>query len=314
MRAVVDIGSNSVKYSVAETERGAIKNLHSRSWVTGLGRGLDAGGCLSRESLEKTESAFREMAQFFAPLPIKELQVIATAAVRECRNPETVEKLVHDIFGAKLKILTGLEEAQASMRGAQAAARLVWGEREAIFIDVGGASTEVGVLSPIFQGHSFYAGAVRCHEALGWGDAPVSDTAWGEATSQMEKFFPQLEWARLEQIWKKDNPPRAVVAVGGTLVMAASMCAERGASAHVFPDLGITVSATALEELNNELRKLSLAQRRQVPGIFPDRADIVCAGTLVLTTLLKKLGSPQVLVTNWGLRHGFLLPPDANDH
>lgn len=308
MRAVVDIGSNSVKYSVADSERGAIKNLHSRSWVSGLGRGLDKNKILHPESVAKTIQAFREMQQELGALSLESCRVVATAAVRECRNPELIADAVKKIFGVDLQILTGDDEARLSMQGAAAAAKQATNNSAGVFIDVGGASTEVGVLQPTRRSHSFFAGALRCHEALKLGEGAIGDELWSQARSRMDEFFPHGDWDPLSPALFAviEQSPQAI-AVGGTLVMAAKMAAASHPEVKIYSGFGVALEARHFTELNEHLRGLTLNDRKKIPGIYPDRADIVCAGILVLTHLLEKLTIKNVFVTEWGLRHGLLL-------
>jgi exopolyphosphatase/pppGpp-phosphohydrolase len=96
------------------------------------------------------------------------------------------------------------------------------------------------------------------------------------------------------------------VAVGGTLVLAAKLLLEEGSERVENLDAGLKLSRVAFERLNERLRKLRVAERLQLPYMVAGRADIVCAGLLCLTHVMERARLAEVLVTDWGLRHGIL--------
>ena len=299
MRAVVDIGSNSVKFLAAKVHRNAIEALGSESMVTRLGRGLEKSGLLSQKSITDTVAALEKIKLSLVKLGVLDTTVVATSAVRDCKNAETISEPVQRIFSVVLRILSGQEEAFFSLKGAVAAANQLLGTEDCVFIDVGGASTEVSVQKPEFLAHSFQAGAVRCHERLNLPETKISDVEWKVAQEKIQEFFPLQEWKHLTSNFTKTRP---VVAVGGTLVLAAKI-----AGAVIEKGCGIRITRSRLEELNENLRNLTVTERMALPGMEVGRADIICAGILVLTTLLNRLGAEDVLLTTWGLRHGILL-------
>ncbi len=299
MQAVVDIGSNSVKFLAATGPGENFKELGTKSYVTRLGRDLEKTGLLSQKSVTDTILALENIHTSLAALGQFQLTVVATSAVRDCKNPESISEAVKKIFSVPLRVLTGQEEAFYSLQGAAAAARILLADDDCVFIDVGGASTEVSVQSPTFLGHSFQAGAVRCHERLGLPNSEIFDAEWEIAKKKILEFFPSADWAKIAPELSR---PRPVVAVGGTLVLAAKI-----AGATLEQNCGIRMGLKRLEDLNEKLRKMSIEERIKLPGMEAGRADIICAGVLVLTSLLHRLNANEVLLTTWGLRHGILL-------
>lgn len=307
MRAVVDIGSNSVKYTLAEIRRGVPHVVKKRSWITRLGKGMETSGrVLAAESIAATEKAFREMATELAPYRDGlTIEAVATSAVRDAKNPEEISRRVQEIFGVALRVLTGLEEARLSLAGASAAAQVFYGTRACVFVDVGGASTEVGIVEPSFEAHSFQAGAVRCHERLGLDRIPVRDADWQAAQAGLRAFFPDAEWNRV--VAKIPATHTRAVAVGGSLLVAARLAGATVAKGPDGESMGFAARVDELERFNDGFRKLSLNERLAKPGIEPGRADILCAGLLCLTVTLRRLGMTEVFISDWGLRQGLLL-------
>lgn len=306
MRAVVDIGSNSIKYLLATYCRGALDMVGSQSWVTRLGKGLETnGGYFEEASLLSTEMALKEMgATFRSHRKIEKLTVVATAAARKAKNVDRLAGLVEKYLNVKLKIISGDEEALWSMKGAQQAAKQNFPRSSFVFLDVGGASTEIGFLDPHFHAHSFEGGALRCHEGLGLDKMPVSDDHWNDARIEIKRYFPEDSFKRLLSSYTPDA--YQAVAVGGTLLLATEYCENLMRSKE-----GHLVERIELENLAQRMRTKSLRDRQAIAGMDQERADILPAGILVLTSCLTRLGQEKVFITPWGLRHGLLSWEDS---
>ena len=314
-RAVVDIGSNSVKYTIAEIDPSSLsapRVLEARSWVTRLGAGSESRTLLP-ESIEATRAALLEMKAAFARRPAldpsRDLVAVATSAVRDARNPEAMTDAVAEILGVPLRVLSGDEEARISLRGASHAGAKHYGRLPLLFIDIGGASTEIGMTEPVFAARSFQAGAVRCLKALGFQEAPIPDLTWARREERLETFFTPAEWDTLRMRFAA-MPTRAVT-VGGTLVLAAKLLDSESQPGVAAAETGWIVPRARFEELNERLRGLSLEERLKLPFMVPGRADIVCVGLSILCHVLRRAGITETLVTDWGLRHGLLLSTDT---
>lgn len=301
MKAVVDIGSNSVKFTVAEIQRGVPHVLDKGSWVTRLSRNLEKTGLLAPESILETEKVLTTIAERIQKFPGVGIQVVATSAVRDCKNPEEIASRVRKLLGVDLRVLKGTDEAEISLRGAEAATQLRRGNIGGIFVDVGGASTEVGMIEPQLFTHSFQAGAVRSHERLGLHVMPVSDATWAAAQARMPEFFPDTMLTNYKGAAKR------CTAVGGSILVASRLAGASKAPEVDGVSLGYDLRRQDLEAFNDQYRKLSLEERMKYPKMEAGRADVMCAGILCLTYVMKTLGIEELFVTEWGLRHGLLL-------
>jgi exopolyphosphatase/guanosine-5'-triphosphate,3'-diphosphate pyrophosphatase len=305
MRAVVDIGSNSVKVLVAKIQRGVLEPVATLSRVTRLGKGLEASSLLSPDSLAATKVAFADFAKLLAQHPVEELIIVATEAVRAAKNQEQMRELVQEAFKSPLRILTGEEEAHYSFAGASLVAKLeALPLEELAFLDLGGASTEVGVLKPQRLFQSFAIGAVRAFEKTGMLPGPIPDAVWNLAKFKLNQSFRSLEISKfLSQLGSRKHG----VVVGGTMLQAAKALSARAISKEVFH-----CSVADLKAFNEKFRSLSIEERISRYGVEEGRADILPAGVLVTTEILDALRIESLYVTSWGLRHGLLLA--ADDH
>lgn len=298
----VDIGSNSIKYLFARSERGALVTLETNSWVTRLGTQLEhGGGEFDENSLQSTQKALREIGDRLKTMSrkIKNVDIVATAAARNANNPERLTELVKKETGHNLKIISGEEEARLSMKGAALAAKQNFPSSKFVFMDIGGASTEVGFIKPTFHAHSFQGGALKCHEGLGLNKIPVTDEVWEEAKIAIMRYFPEENFSKLLKNYKPKN--YKAVAVGGTLLSATELC-----SPIMQTQEGSLVSLKEMERLAESIRVKNIRARKAMMNMDASRADIMPAGILVLASCLKRLGQEEVFVTPWGLRHGLV--------
>jgi exopolyphosphatase/guanosine-5'-triphosphate,3'-diphosphate pyrophosphatase len=308
MRAVVDIGSNSVKFVLATDQRVVPQNeapiiLKKGSVVTRLAENLAMTQVLSDESLARTEVALRQFSEVFSKQSdSKKLQcrVFATSAARDCKNPERLAEIVHRTLHHPLQIISGAEEARLSLAGATAAGQLIFGHKDSLFIEVGGASTQCSLLTPELFNESFQAGAVRCTEKLAIGKSPLSDDQWKNLHTDLLQFFETSKFQELKKQASRKTRNSAL-AIGGTLMMAAKM-----AEATRVSDAGYLLRRESFLRFNDSIRKLSPQERLSIEGIEKGREDILVAGVGILTALLEHFNIEELAVSSWGLRHGAL--------
>jgi exopolyphosphatase/guanosine-5'-triphosphate,3'-diphosphate pyrophosphatase len=69
----------------------------------------------------------------------------------------------------------------------------------------------------------------------------------------------------------------------------------------------VSITTAEVEQLLEWLTSRTIEQRRQVPGLNPERADIILAGLAVTAELLDKVRARSLTVSAFGLREGLLL-------
>lgn len=295
MRAVVDIGSNSIKYTL-ETERSNASSRSSESQVIALGKNLKKGSPLSPQALERLDQALRKFAKNLAPAK-GQIMVVGTAALRHCSNPEAAAKLVEHHLDTRLNIISGSREAELSFLGAMQDSPF----KNPLCVDVGGASTEVGLARQGGPRHSVPWGALRAHESLLHGQCPVTPLVFKSASQTLHEAFQKELKAPLASI--DSGTIDGILAIGGSLMMTAKS---------LYPDQAthktVHASLRELKTFNDEVSKLDLAQRISKLGFSADRAEIGCAGMMCLFAAVDIARNvDKVLVTEGGLRAGVFL-------
>ena len=137
--AVIDIGSNSVRLVVYERLARSPTPLFNEKILAGLGAGVAQSGKLAADATEKTYVALRRFAALARQMGVTDLDVVATAAIREAENGAEFIRDVEVICGVPAKVLSGGEEARIAALGVVAG----FERPDGVAGDLGGGSLEL---------------------------------------------------------------------------------------------------------------------------------------------------------------------------
>lgn len=322
--ASFDLGSNSTLCLIAELdEHGRLRVLKDLSFVTGLGRGLTAGGPLSLEGRRRVEAALHECLAVAQLYGVRELRAVGTAAWRDaCDGAAFAEKLLHEL-GIPVEIISGLTEAARTWQGVMAGLQQAGLQQtthqqtphqpqpsplahaEVIqVLDIGGRSTELmmGDAKGLHWRHSYPMGTLSLTERfLKTPDehTPVSQdqliTLQQHVDALLQATPPPV------RLFSPESEAGEVIGVAATALTFAQLC-------HPTVSLealeGALVSAQALDEQISRLAERSVAERRCLAGLEPARAEPILAGGMLLKAFMQRLHCHGLRITHWGLRHG----------
>jgi exopolyphosphatase/guanosine-5'-triphosphate,3'-diphosphate pyrophosphatase len=209
---------------------------------------------------------------------------IGTSAVRDAENGEAFLGEIEWSYGFVTRLVTGDEEAELTLRGVATGRRL---DEGTLVLDVGGGSTELTTTS---ERTSIDVGSVRLTERHLRSDPPAPG-AMAAAAREVRELLPQLE-------------PTSVVGVAGTITTLAAL--ELGG---YDPERvhGFHLSRAAAERQLERLASLSLAERRELPGLEPERAPVIVGGALIVCNVLDRYGLQGIEVSERDLLHGTAL-------
>jgi len=295
--AAIDIGTNSTKMTVARIDGGAPVVLFDRSEVTRLGKGVDESKKLADDAIARTLDAVARFAGEARAAGASTIVTAGTSALRDASNGAEVIRQAKERAGVDIQIVDGDREAELAYLAVAkdpAVASLGTGLKLLVF-DIGGGSTEliIGGVDGIERHQSLNIGAVRLTERFIKSDPPSE----GEL-AKVEGFAR----GTFEGFGRPEG--RVVVAgIGGTAVnIAAVLAGSRDAEIH-----GVTVSRADVEKAYARFRGMPLAERRVIPGLEPERADVIVAGAAILDQLLSFLDAAEFRVSTRGLRFGLLV-------
>jgi exopolyphosphatase/guanosine-5'-triphosphate,3'-diphosphate pyrophosphatase len=297
--AAIDIGTNTIRLIVAEVqEDDTYRVLDEEREMVRLGEHMDRTGCLSDEAIERGLAALGKMKAIADGFQITELRAIATSAVREAANGRTFTREALRQHKLRIDVISGEEEAQLAFRSA--ARHFDIQGRSTAVVDIGGGSVEV-ILSAgtaIDQVYSLPLGAVRVTERFVRSD-PLREKHWKQMKDEIDRTIRGA-------FRQKAHRAEIMIGSGGTFTALAHMSKWQREGRYGSVQ-GYVLTPAEIIHLLDRLREAPLETRRQMPGLSPDRADIILAGASVISRLVRRLGAQQILVNERGLRDGILL-------
>lgn len=301
LRAIIDIGSNSIKMRIAAVTNGHIRVIRDETEVVRLGRGMSESGVLSAESMKVSCEAVCRMTHR-ASLMGADIFAVGTMALRTAKNADVFVKMVKDSCGQDIHVLSGEEEAKYSWLGAVDGLGITG---NAVMFDSGGGSTEFveGFDGGIRRVVSVPVGAVNLSERFFCVyDTPIKKRACDEAVSYVKTM---LSENHIED-FTAGTEQQTVIAVGGGAVTMASV---KHACENFTPSK-LHGSILTQRDIVRQIRmyaSLTLKERENVIGLPASRADVILGSACIIFTALRLLNARSCIVSINGLRHGLLL-------
>jgi len=301
-RAVIDIGTNSVKLLVADVQGHDVTPVKELAEQTRLGRGFYENQLLQPEAIAATSKAVAAFSAMAHELGAVSVRVFATSAARDARNPDALTRAIQVASGLAVEIISGEQEAEWAFRGAGTDAAL--SREPVLLLDVGGGSTEF-ILGQGEHKHfrqSFAIGSVRIMEALPHCDPPKPSelAACREWLAEFIQFkvAPPLELAIARE---RCVGELVLVGTGGTASILAAMENRLGEFDRRKID-GASLSFDRVRYWVGHLWSLPLAQRQKLPGLPPQRADVILTGAAIYEAIMNCLRFTNLRVSSRGLR------------
>lgn len=294
--AAIDVGSHSVLLLVADVdEEGRLTQVAEGARNTRLSERYYQGHRLIRPARDRTSEAIADFTRIARKAGAEGIAAVGTSVLREAPNSGEFRSQVRQDSGLPIEVITGQQEAELAYQGNLHDRRLPPTDGERVVIDIGGGSTEIvrGLGNSILSRESFKLGAVRLTEQLIRSDPPSiaeCDAADGVIEAALA-HLPSLA-------------PRALLlGSGGTLVSLAAVAKAAGLlSAREVH--GSLLRHSTVAELVDLFRTLPLKFRKRVPGLEPERADVILAGAMILHQLMASISATAITVTSNGVRHG----------
>lgn len=305
-RSVIDIGTNSVKLLVADVADGGAEPVLECSEQTRLGRGFYETHLLQGAAVAHTARVVARFALQARESGASPPRVIATSAARDARNPEQLLLAVHRVCGLSVEIITGEREADWAFVGVRSDRRL--SDAPLLILDVGGGSTELilGDGAARLFSQSFPLGTVRMIEQLKPGDAPGPDDL-GRSLVFVRDYLTACVAPAVAPVWASlSHEKPQLVGTGGTASVLAAL--ELGLTS--FDRVRIESVALTWTQVRAQVERLwglPLAERRKLPGLPPDRADVILTGAVIYDAVLSHFDLPTLRVSTRGMRFGALL-------
>ena len=283
--ASVDLGTNSTRLLVADVVDERIEELDRRLTITRLGEGVDSRRRLLPLPIARVRNCLADYRRAAETLGAERVLAIGTSAVRDAENGEAFLGEIEWSYGFATRLLSGDEEARLTWRGVTAGREL---EPGTLIVDVGGGSTEL--IADDFH-TSLDAGCVRMTERFGDERLDELDTA---VHTLLAEHVPQ------------DVRPGHLIGVAGTVSTLAML--DLGLAAYDRDQVhGHVLSSAAVDEQLHRLASLPLPERRELPGLEPERAPVIVAGVAIVRAVLDHFGLDEIELSEQDILDGAAL-------
>ena len=305
--AAIDLGTNNCRLLIAKPAADGFVVVDAFSRVVRLGEGLGQSGRLSDAAMDRAVAALSICADKLRRRHVALARSVATEACRKAANgPDFIERVRRET-GIVLDIITAEEEARLAVLGCHIL--LEPGDGPALIFDIGGGSTELvlvdssGPVPDILDWMSVPWGVVTLTESESFDpeDPQARDAAYQRMRDRVMQGFA----AFAKRLPVMANEDRRLLGTSGTVTTLASLhldlpCYNRDAID------GLIVPSESMRAISTRLAGLSLSERRELPCIGKERADLVVAGCAILESILDIWPAVRLGVADRGIREGIL--------
>jgi exopolyphosphatase/guanosine-5'-triphosphate,3'-diphosphate pyrophosphatase len=310
-RAVIDVGTNSIKLLVADVSGHDVTPIHEDSKQTRLGQAFYQTHRLQPGAIASTAKAVAQFAESAREQKAVSIRVFATSAARDAINPEELTEAIKAASGLKAEIISGDLEADWVFQGVTSDSQLA--KAPLLLLDVGGGSTEfiVGQGEHKHFRRSFPLGSVRLLEKFSPSDPPKADEL-AACRKWLREFLRQEVRPKLEPALRRElqraigDDPLQLVATGG----AASILARVEGKMEKFDRERIEATRLTIERLRHHVERLwrlPLEERKQIVGVPPNRADVILPGAAIYEAIMDEFEFSELRISTRGLRFAAVL-------
>lgn len=293
---VIDLGSNSVRLTVTKIDDdGMIQKVLAEKEPVRLSENMGPEKTLKQSAMERTLEALKRFEKLYRDLPNLKLRAVATAATRMATNQKEFLKLVKNA-GVDLEVISGATEAHYDYLGVINSLPVV----NCVLMDTGGASTELVLVQNrrAVDSISVPLGSVNLSEGFIDPDR-VSASGLFRLFTALENIYNDIWW-----LDKGKNMP--IVALGGSNRTLAKIQRRQDHFKQYWDIHGFRMTGVQVNEVFDQVISADLEERKKIPGVAKERADIIVGGLSPLVLLLRHLDSDRLIFSQQGLRDGIL--------
>lgn len=302
--AAIDIGTNSVHGIVARLSEGEggprFEVLEREKAVVRLGSGAEDMRQLAPDAIDRTVAALTRIRQL-AERHGAPITAVATSAVREAENRQELLDRARLEAGVDIQVVSGVEEARLIHLGVLQSVPVF--DRRLLLCDIGGGSTEllVGERGETLFARSLKLGAIRLTRRFFDGNLLHPGAVDACRRHVRSTIAPVRRTIRRLDV-------EVAIGSSGTITTLAAMAAARAGGSTPRTVSNFPLARAALDDVVADLVAApTAAERAELPGMDPGRADIILAGALILEQVVHELDLSEIVISDHALREGVLL-------
>lgn len=293
----IDIGTNSMRLLVAEYIDGKLYNREKFVNTTRIGQGVDSEGYISEEAIERNIKALKEFSDIANEKGCEYIYCIGTSALRDSKNGNEFIDLAKAETNVDVDIISGEGESNLGFIGVLQG---LDDTNNILVLDIGGGSTEfiLGDESGIKYAKSENVGALRMTEKFLATD-PICENEFEDMSNFIEETISDTI-----NILREKNI-RQIVGIGGTITSVSAINQEL--ETYFMEKIhGSKVNEKELDNILQNLKKMTLNDKKNIKGLQPKRADIITAGVRILNIIMKKLEKENIIVSEYDNLEGLI--------
>lgn len=298
---IIDLGSNSARLIVMQIHQSGSYHLiyHQKESIR-LSEGMSSNNVLLPAAMSRAISTLQIFSRRCELLNVNKMIAVATAAVRNADNRQDFLQMVHEQTQITLQVISGEEESRLGCIGVMN----TLDTPDALIFDLGGASTEVALMRNrrIEHALSLPFGAITLTELFG-----TQDNVSEERLTKLYNYIMR----QLEQVPWLDKLNLPIIGIGGTIRNIAKMD-QKYRNYPVSKVHNYKIGSLSFSGLWRSLIEKNAEQRRKIPGLSNERADIIVAGSTIIKCLLAVTRGNQIIVSGCGVREGLFFQDYLN--
>ena len=298
--AIFDIGTNSIHMKIVQLNPDlSFEVLDHEKDMTRIGDGSFKVKKLSRGSIKRALKTIDHFSKIAKHEGVRRTIAVATSAVRDAKNAAQFTKAVYKKTGIRVRVISGKEEGRLIFLGVSSGIEKAEGKR--LIVDIGGGSAEfvLGDHRRIDMDESLPLGVARLKDRFLKKNPPSKDNLRNLEESIEEKLADVIKSVEKKKF--------KLIGTGGTLINLASMVYELRESRELRLRGHFELKRKELVRLHRKLIHMSTKRIRKLPGLDKKRADLIIAGSVLVTTLLKQLKKERIYISDKGIREGVIL-------
>ncbi len=293
--AAIDCGTNTIKLLIGEHLDDGLHVLVRETRMVRLGQGVDASGRLAQDALVRAFDAIDAYADLITEHGVESIRFCATSATRDAANAAEFRAGVLERLGVEPEVLTGDEEAAVAFAGAMSNVPDDV-PRPILVVDIGGGSTEVvlGDDTGVLGARSMDIGSVRLHERHIRHDPATRE----EIEAVVRDIDDQLDASGVDLA-----AAATVVGIAGTMTTVEAGVLDLAA----YDPTAIDLSVHPVDDVHTYVDRLvamTVSERLALGYMHPGRADVIDAGALITSRVLRRTSVDTLLISEADILEG----------